>query len=52
MSKATTLVTFDYDAEKKKGLSFVEILDLLQTIATSKGENIVRYHHFPQDFWT
>jgi len=46
------LVTYDYDRENKNtGLSYAKILDLLQTIATSKGENIVSYCRFSQDFW-
>jgi hypothetical protein len=38
------LVTYDYDGEKNTGLSYAKILDILQMIAASKGDNIASYH--------
>jgi hypothetical protein len=37
------LVTYDYDGEKNTGLSYAKILDILQMIAASKGDNIASY---------
>jgi len=48
------LITYDFDRRKHTGLSYAKILDLLQVIAMSKGENIVSHRGFPgilEGFW-
>ena len=44
------LATYDYDLKKSKGLSYGKILDLIQTISTRKGNNIVSHCRVYQTF--